>query len=397
LVVGLVPAAGWAWGWYRARQEWQDAQRALRRHDLPAAAAALERYLRRRPDDVTAWFLAGRTARRMERFAEAERALERCQGLGGVTDATRLEWDLLRVQQGDLGEIDARLRMTVGPDHPDAGIVLECLARGYIRGQQLRDAIQACALWQSRDPEDPGPWLWRGRILERLGRSDEAQQAEQRAVDLAPEDPEARLALGNVLLQHWHAGDAAGQFRFVLDRSPDSLDALVGLAECHIARGEAAAALPLLDRVLTTNPSSPAALFLRGQAALELDDRAAAETWLRRAVKGAPDNPQSLYLLIQCLRGRGRDDEAAELDRQLAQLRKDLARLGDLVREVARKPDDAATRGEAGALALKIGRREEGLNWLLSALRARGDHGPAKAALADYYREHGDPGRAETP
>ena len=394
-LVGVALAAGWGWEWHRARQEWQQIQDALHRHDLPGAASSLGRYLQHRPGDAAAWFLAARTARRLERFHEAERDLERCQELGGVTDSTRLEWDLLRVQQGDLGEIDVRLRMTIGPDHPDAPIVLEALARGYLRAERLSDALQACGLWLEREPEHPRPWLWRGRILERVGHWEKALEAYRRALDLAPDDREARLALGRVLLGQRQPGGAAEQYQYLLDRSPDDAEALLGLAGCRIEQGKAAAAVPLLDRVPAASPSSPAGMFLRGKAAFELDDRAGAEGWLRQAVRSAPDDAEALYLLVQCLRAQGKEAEAGPLAGRLEELRKDLRRLDELTRVVARQPDDVGPRHEAGVLALKVGRPEEGVRWLQGALRVKGDHRPVHAALADYYLQHNDPARAE--
>jgi tetratricopeptide (TPR) repeat protein len=395
LLLGLVPAAVWAWQWHRSRQEWREVQDGLQRRDLPGAASCLERYLRHKPSDAAAWFLAARTARRLDRYPEAERALERCQQLAGVTDSTRLEWDLLRVQQGDLGEVDVRLRMTVGPDHPDAPFVLEALARGYLKGGRLSDALQACALWTEREPGHPWPWLWRGRILEKVGEWDKAREAYRRAVGLAPDDREARLALGRVLLGQRQPAGAAEQYEHLLDRSPDDADALVGLAECRVEQGRADEAVALLDRMPADSPPSPAALFLRGKAAFQLDDRAAAERWLRQAVESAPDNAEALHLLVQCLRAEGRDAEARPLAERLEDLRQDLGRLAELTRTVARQPDDVQPRYEAGVLALKVGRPEEGVRWLQGALRAKGDHRPVHAALAGYYRDHGDPARAE--
>jgi tetratricopeptide (TPR) repeat protein len=396
LLIGLVPAAGWAWHWYQARQAWLGAQGALQRRDLAAAASSLERYLQQRPGDAAGWFLAARTVRRLEHYPEAERALERCQQLGGVTDATRLEWDLLRVQQGDLGEVDVRLRMTIGPNHPDAPLVLEALARGYLRGERLADALQACGFWLEREPEHPWPWLWRGGILERLGHGDKALEAYQRALELAPDDREVRLALGRLLLRERQPGGAAEQYLSLLDRSPDDAEALLGLARCRIEQGRAGEAVRFLDRVPAASPPPPAALFLRGKAAFDLDDRAGAEGWLRQAVRSAPDDAEALYLLVQCLRTEGRESEAGPLAERLEDLRKDLRRLDELTRVVSHQPDDVHTRHEAGVLALKVGRPDEGLRWLQGALRVKGDHRAVHAALADYYLQHGDPALAET-
>jgi thioredoxin-like negative regulator of GroEL len=58
---------------------------------------------------------------------------------------------------------------------------------------------------------------------------------------------------------------------------------------------------------------------------------------------------------------------------------------------VARKPDDAQLRYQTGVVALRVGRTEEGLHWLQGALRARGDHRPVHAALAEHFRRQGDP------
>src|SRR5262249_10606462 len=206
--------------------EWRQAEAALGRHDLASAAAHLDRYLQRRPRDTAAWFLAARTARRLGCYPEAEQYLNRCQQLGGVTDATRLEWDLLRVQQGDLGDVHTRLRMTITPDHPDAPLVLEALARGYLKCDRLLDVLEACDLWVSRQPDHPWPWLWRGGIFERLGNYHRALADYRRALENAPEDREVRLALGALLARGRQPGAAAEQFEYLLERSPDDEEAL---------------------------------------------------------------------------------------------------------------------------------------------------------------------------
>ena len=57
-----------------------------------------------------------------------------------MTETIHLEWLLLRVQQGDLEEIEASLKRSISPDHPDVLLVLEVLARGYVKRQRLLDA-----------------------------------------------------------------------------------------------------------------------------------------------------------------------------------------------------------------------------------------------------------------
>lgn len=391
----LLVLGAWLWRFSYLRAERRLADEALKRHDLTAAAAHLDRHLARNPRDADAWFLAGRTARRVGRFSEAERYLSRCQEIAGVTDATRLEWDLLRVQQGDLGEVHARLRATIPPDHPDAPFVLEALAHGYLANGRLFDVVEACDRWSTLQPDHPWPWLWRGVAFERLANFPQALDDYHKALDKAPEDHNARLALAQLYLFRRRHDQAAEHFEHVLARSPNDPEAMLGLAACRIEQGRAEDALPLLEQVLADDPDLPRALFLRGKVALALDSGAAgAERWLSRAFVQAPYDPEILHQLILALRAQGKQGEADGLAPKLESLRKDLARLNDLTRAVGRKPDDFRLRHEAGVVALRMGRTQEGVRWLHSALRLREDHAPTHAALAEHYQRLGDP-RAE--
>lgn len=398
LLLAMLLAAGGvgAWLWYSAslKADWRRIEADLAGHELAAAADQLECYLQRRPADANAWFLAGRTSRRLGRVADAERYLTRFQQLAGVTAASRLEWDLMRIQQGDLGETHTRLRRTIGPEHPDAPLVLEALARGYQVTGRLLVVVEACDLWISRQPDHPWPWLWRGGVFEQLGNFHEALANYQRALENAPASRDIRLALGELHLRGRQPAEAGEQFEDVLGRYPESDDARLGLAACRIEQGRAAEAVPLVDAVLAKGGEPPRALFLRGKAALAMRDAAEAERWLRRAVEKSPDDDEALHQLVLALRAGDKRAEADRLAGRLEALRKDLDRLNGLIRAVGRDPDSAALRTEAGEAALAVGRAADGVRWLLSALTCRGDHKAAHAALAAHFARTGDP-RAE--
>jgi tetratricopeptide (TPR) repeat protein len=397
LALAAALGAGGYVGWdhYRARREWREAESALARRDLAAAAAHLDRYRALRPEDPAGWFQSARAARRRGQFADAKHDLAECERLGGPTDATRLERDLLLVQQGILGEADVRLRATVGPDHPDAPFVLEALARGYILAERWPDARQACELWRAVQPEHPWPWLWAGWIAERLIDMDRAAELYRRAVELAPDDRDARVAFARVLLRQRDPAAAAAHYQWVLERDPEDAEALLGLAQCRVEAGRAGEAVPMLDRVLARDPSSALAAALRGRAAMEGGDPAGAERWLRQAVRADAGDAESLHLLVQCLRAQRRDAEAEPLAARLESLQKDLRRLAELVRTITPQLADAAPCHEAGVIALRVGRAKQGAGLLQEALRRKGDHRPTHAALADYYRRAGDAALAQ--
>lgn len=398
LVLGLVALASvgwWGWDWYRVRREWREAEDAIQRREFAVAASHMDRYRELRPDDPAGWFLSARTARRRGHFADATRYLETCEKLGGVTDSTRLERDLLRVQQGELGAIDVHLRATVGPDHPEVLLVLEALARGYLTAERWADARQACELWRALEPDHPWPWLWAGRISERMVQIEQAGEFYRRALELDPEDRDTRVALARVLVWQRQPVAAVEHYEWVLARTPDDAEALLGLARCRIEQGRANEAVPLLERVLNHEPDSIAAQYLRGKAAMELRDASGAEGWLRRAFRTDPNDAEILHLLVLCLRAQGKNAEADTLGSQLENLQRDLRRLAELRRLITPKLADSEPCHEAGVIALRLGRTKEGINLLHEALRRKGDHRPTHAALAEFYRKAGQPGLAD--
>jgi len=390
LSVGVSAAVGyWRWDHYRARRAWDDAQLAIARRDLSAAAEHLDRYVALRPDDSAGWFQAARTARRRGQFAEAKRYLAEYERLGGAVARIRLERDLLLVQQGVIGEADVRLRATVNPDHPDVALVLEALARGYILTERWADARQACELWRAVESDAPWAWLWGGWVCERMVQAEQAADFYRRAFELAPDDRDVRVAFARVQLRQRNPTAAAPHYEWVLARDADDTEALLGLAQCRIDAGRVTESVPLIDRVLAREPTSSLAMALRGQAAMEGGDPAAAERWLRQAVQAAPADAEALHHLVQCLRVQRKDEEAAQLARRLETLQQDLRRLTELTRLIGPQLTDPGPCYEAGVIALRIGRTQQGLNLFGDALRRNGNHRPTHAALAAYYRQSG--------
>jgi tetratricopeptide (TPR) repeat protein len=396
VTLGALTAAGLlAWDRHRARREWREAGNALSRHDLVTALTHLDRYVQLRPQEPEGWFLAARTARRAGRLADAERYLGECEKTGGDATAIRLERDLAAVERGELGEIDAHLRSTIGPDHPDVGFVLEALARGYLAADRLADAREACELWQKVDPTHPWPWLWSGWVCERMTQWDQATDLFRHALELHPDSRDAHVSLARALLRRRHADDAVEHFDWAIARDRSDVAAELGLAECRIEQGRAGEAVPLIEDALHREPSSAAALYLRGKAASALGDAGGAENWLRGSLALHPGHAEALHLLIATLRAQRKDGEADELAPKLEQLRADLQRLSDLLRLIGPKLQEAGPCHEAGVIALRLGRTKEGVNLLKEALRRKGNHQPTHAALAAYYRENGPAHLAE--
>jgi hypothetical protein len=118
--------------------------------------------------------------------------------------------------------------------------------------------------------------------------------------------------------------------------------------------------------------------------AIQKSEYTTAEQLARRAVWMAPDDPEILYLLVQSLQGQRKTTEAAELTLKHQQLLDDLLRMREMMKAMTLRPNDPVPRYEAGALAIRLCRPDQGLRWLQDALRIRPDFAPAKALLAEH-------------
>jgi predicted Zn-dependent protease len=267
--------------------------------------------------------------------------------------------------------------------------VLEALARGYMLAERWADARQACALWRAVEPDAPWAWLWGGWVSERMVQVEQAEEFYRRAFELAPDDRDVRVAFARVQLRQRDPAAAVPHYEWVLARDPDDVEALLGLAQCRIEGGRVPDAIPLIDRALDREPTSNLARLLRGRAAMESGDPAGAERWLRQVVEADPAEAEALHLLVLALRAQRKDDEAGPLARRLESLQQDLRRLTELTRMIGSPLAEAGPSHEAGVIALRIGRTEQGLNFMHDALRRKGDHRPTHKALATHYRQSG--------
>jgi tetratricopeptide (TPR) repeat protein len=385
-------SAGWSiWGWHH----YQEAQRALERGDLAQAQAHLARCLEVRNNSAETHFLAARTARRAGNFDDAERHLKESQRLGELRERIDLERALLRAQRGDLPtQIESNLQYFVEQDHPDTVLILEVLAKHYIKTYQMVAARNCLNIWLAREPENIQALMWRAETNERLFVFQEAQEDFGRVVALDPQHEEARLRLGEILVHVHQPEEALPHFRFLVERRPEDAAVLLGLARCFHLLNQPDEAVKLLDKILTVSPNDPAALGERGRLAFELGQLDQAEHWLRKAWNLAPYEKETTYSLFLCLKQLKKDKEAKEILAKLDNIENQLSRLKEITRAISGAPHDPALRHEAGMIFLRSGQAREGLRWLNSALQEDPRHQPTHQALLEYYESIGDEVRA---
>ncbi len=385
--LGLAGAAAAALAW--AQSHWRAAEEALRRQEFGAARAHLACYLRLWPRSAAAHLLAAQAARREAEPDAAERHLRRAGALGADRDALRRERALLRVQAGDLAAADLPLLRLAASGTDEAALVLEALARGYLRMSRLAEAFESADRLLRLQPDHLEALLCRGAVLERMNRYTDALEDYEQALRLRPDDVRARLGAGDIRLQFGHPHEAAEHFEYLAGRLPDNAAILLGLARCHRVLGRSEEARRLVEDLARRHPREPLILRERGQLAVEAGRPKEAETWLRSAVALAPHDRQTNYLLFVCLSARGRAAEAQEFLARVKRIEADQAELTRLGPELVRRGVVPTVRYQAGVLCFRLGRDEEAVSWLLSVLQDDPSHDLSRQVLAGYYERVG--------
>jgi tetratricopeptide (TPR) repeat protein len=383
----------------------QVADEDARRYEFDLALYHLHGALRGKPHSPEVVYLkTARMARRAERLKQAEEYLAEAARLGADAPALKLERTLLRAQKGYAARVRDGLASHLEPEDPDSELVWEALGRGYLRAYRLREAEECFkALLRLRPDSMPG-WLgwaetrrqepyipWGFIPLER------ARSAYERVVALAPSHFQARLRLAEALLvfQEGPRVEAAVRhLRILLARQPKHVKARVLLAEALLVQGEDPEARALLAGVLRDHPRFLPALLLEARLPRKGRDQAEAARWYRLAPAVDATEPEVLFRMARYLLRKGQRAEADVYLKRWREVEAARDRLEVLKQQMAgrltvKDPADPALRYEAGLIALRLGRAEEGMLWWTRALIEDPNHGATHRALADYYEKAG--------
>jgi tetratricopeptide (TPR) repeat protein len=389
VLLALAAAAGAAAPRLRAWYHYGAGQDALDRRAFAEAREHAAVCLAVWPDDARTRLLAARAARRSGLLEEARQHLDRCPPSPETLEDRQLERILLQVQRGGLADLDKLLLEEVQLEHPQSPAILEVLTREWMRTYQLGEAQHALEVWRQLRPRDPEPLVRHGWVAEHRLRKLEAVDDYRQALALDPDRDPVRQRLAEILLDLKLGGEAAGQYEHLARKWPEDPAVLLGLARCRFQQARLDEAEQLLDDLLARHPELPAALGERGRLALARGQTERAEAWLRRAVAARPHDQELLYHLVLCLQRQDRQAEAREYADRMRQIDDDVRRMGDLMQQVFKAPKSAPLRHEIGALFLRDGFEEDGVNWLRTALEQDPGYRPAHQALAEYYQRTG--------
>jgi tetratricopeptide (TPR) repeat protein len=389
LLLFLASGVGLVYGY--ARWEWHAARQAVAQSRAKDALKRLKFCLGFWPNSPEVHLLAARACWLSNNFDGAEAHLKQCTTIqDGASEATQLEYLLMRAASGEEDEVGSILFAHVENHHPQAGFILETMSRAYMHRFRYGPALDALTRWIKEAPDSAKPYHWRGWVLERLEHYHEAMDDYKEALKRDPELSAARLRVAELLLDENKLDDAVPHLEMLYEKLPERGDVLARLGHARFLQGDLKEARRLMEeaekilREAKLPDDAPLLLHL-AQVEIQEDRPAEAEKWLRRAVKADPADVVVRYTLSTALQVQGRRAEAAVALKEYNQKKE----LGQKVVELLRDEAHQASKGpeiptQIGVLLQEMGHPDTGAYWLTVALMRDRNYRPAQKALADY-------------
>jgi predicted Zn-dependent protease len=150
-----------------------------------------------------------------------------------------------------------------------------------------------------------------------------------------------------------------------------------------------------LDQLFARHPDHSEACLLRGKIELAKGNPEEALKWLAKAESLIPSDLDVTNSLLQVYRQLDRSKMVEKYQPLVEEIRKRDVELDGLIRQIQIESDNIDLRFKAAMITLKLGRNRDASHWFQSILRKDPNHQPTLNALADYYKEIGDPKGAE--
>jgi tetratricopeptide (TPR) repeat protein len=393
----LLALAGAGLGFYLfALHKWHAAQLAVEHERTVEARSHLDFCLMVWPRSIPLHLLAARAAWQGGDLERSEALLNRCLKLQqGATEEIQLEFLLLRAQAGEIDEVAPALLEYVEKNSSNLPLILESMARAYMRSLQYGAAYACLNRWIEAAPDTARAYHYRGWVTERLDSAKEALADYERALTLDPDLAPVRLRVAEMLLEDTRSLEALPHLERLTKQYPTRPDIMARMGHCYLLQGRNEDARKLLVAAVQLLPDDAA--LLHNLAKLELQEKkwAEAEAWLRHALEVDRADTEALYSLASALRFQGRNDEAAAVLERHTEMTAVLERANRMLRAEARHPSTTPVGpSELGSLLIRLGQEQLGVHWMEKALSLDPAHQPTHQALAAYYQSKGDTQKA---
>ncbi|MGS0892691.1 tetratricopeptide repeat protein [Burkholderia stagnalis] len=205
-----------------------------------------------------------------------------------------------------------------------------------------------------------------GKVLEALGRLDDAEHAFGQALLIEPRHADALNDLGNVLRRLGRQAEAELAYRLAIAVRADHAHAHANLGAILVDMQRLPEAETASRQAIALCPDHPEAHYNLGVALQNLDRLSEAEAAYRDAIRCRPDLTQAYNNLGCVVRAQGRHDEATAA----------------FAHALALAPQLAEAHYNLGATFAHAGRLDDAERAYRRALELRADYGDARFGLA---------------
>jgi tetratricopeptide (TPR) repeat protein len=276
-------------------------------------------------------------------------------------------------------------------------------ALGYATALRNADYRSAVAIWQDvvdKRPRSPAAQNNLGTALDALGRTNEAIEHYQQALQLYPDFAEAHNNLGLALAIVGKTAEAIEHYQQALRLKPDFAGAEANLGLALAAVGKTSEASEHYQRASRLKPDDANAQYTLGNGLAGLGRTSEAIEHYHEALRLRPDYPDAHNALGAVLAALGRTDEAIEHYQQALQASPGFVEahnnLANVLTAVGRhseaiehcrqalrlKPDFAEAYNNLARVLTGLGRSGEAIECLQQALRLKPEVAIARYNLA---------------
>lgn len=294
----------------------QDYDRVL---ELTAAAIEAD------PENAEAYFLRGEAYRlqaeseadaavRSELLSEMAQAYDRAEELGyvaeDVTNRRQVAW-------GTEMNFGARA-FRAAAENPDA----------------YEDAVTSFSNATVVLPDSAAGFLNQGLALLAVGRTSDAAEPLQMALDRGSDSPEAYIYLGRIYLQEDRADDALTTLERGQEMFPDNDEIQTEILNAYVRAGQIDRAIDAYDARIAANPDDPLYRYNYGSLLLQSERYEEAVEHLARAAELDPTNANAHYNL-----GAAFQNQAADLQDEIETLEDNRAPQAEVDAAIARRTE----------------------------------------------------------
>jgi tetratricopeptide (TPR) repeat protein len=239
-------------------------------------------------------------------------------GIASTTEFTRnyLSYGSIFFERGYMTEAEHFLQLALRDD-PDNSEALYGLGSIYLQQKNTTEARatfeRVIKLPQRYPGTLPNAWNNLGLLSAREGRTDQAIQQFQKALQLDPDHFIALENLGNAYRQAKHWDDAKATLQHALQLNPDNAEANYAMGMVYAQTDDADRAYEYLQKAVAERPAYPEALNNLGVLYLRKRQPSDAENAFKEAIRLAPSFEQSYFNLARLYAIEGNNAAARQL------------------------------------------------------------------------------------